>query len=765
MMKRLTRFFLLLAGLMLPLIVGASVAMAALPPGTAGYLVTNDDFGRGSTDTATFFSAAADGTLSNPTLVTVGGQGAGGGFFANNRVIVQSSPTSPCVYVAQGSSATVAGVQALTQTVVGRYPASATDSGVDNGAGMAMNNNYLFANFSTSGTIATFTVQSGCVLQFLSDITPVGLNGGVAKGMAVHGNLLVVSYGDGSIESFNISNGTPVSNGDAQLSAGSAIDDSPDGVVITADGHYAIFGDDSSDAAVEVSDISSGKLTQTVLYQLPSGLNSNNVILSPDGTLIYVVNNTSGQVTAAFFNGATGVVSGSCISPELNGFDSSFSFLSTPATLMPTGTGSVLYIAEFGSSIAEIDVSAGNGQCTLTEAAESPVLAPNSQNLLSIAVVQTAQPGLYSPVPGSTLTGNTATFQWNGSPSATAVWIDVGSSAGGNQFYQSGSLPASTLSATVNDLPTNGSTVYVTLYFFIGGSWMPNAYTFTAFSTTSGAGVLTTPVPGSSLSGSSVTFGWTAGSNATSYWIDIGSTVGGNQYYQSGNLGNVLSKAVTGLPTNGTTVYVTLYSLIGGAWISNRYTYTAYNAASAGGVMNTPTPGSKLTGSTVTFNWTPGAGTAWWLDLGSTPGGNQYSQSGSLNVQTETINSLPTDGSMVYATLYTLIGGAWSSNAYTYTASNGTAGLAAMTSPTPGTTLHGNSATFTWSADASATAYWLDIGSVAGGNQYYQSGNLGTALTTSVNSLPANSSTIYVTLYSLVGGQWSNNAYTYTSAP
>jgi hypothetical protein len=88
-----------------------------------------------------------------------------------------------------------------------------------------------------------------------------------------------------------------------------------------------------------------------------------------------------------------------------------------------------------------------------------------------------------------------------------------------------------------------------------------------------------------------------------------------------------------------------------------------------------------------------------------------------------------------------------------------------MQTPTPGTTLSGNQATFTWSAGTGTTAYWLDIGSVPGGNQYYQSGNLGNVLTTTVYSLPADNSTIYVTLYSLVGGQWLSNAYTYTSGP
>ncbi len=88
-----------------------------------------------------------------------------------------------------------------------------------------------------------------------------------------------------------------------------------------------------------------------------------------------------------------------------------------------------------------------------------------------------------------------------------------------------------------------------------------------------------------------------------------------------------------------------------------------------------------------------------------------------------------------------------------------------MQTPIPGSTLSGNVQTFTWSSDPSATAYWMDIGSTLGGNDIYQSGNLGTAQTTTVYSLPANNSTIYVTLYSLVGGQWLSNAYTYTSGP
>ena len=211
--------------------------------------------------------------------------------------------------------------------------------------------------------------------------------------------------------------------------------------------------------------------------------------------------------------------------------------------------------------------------------------------VFGLAVMQT-------PTPGSTLSGSSVTFDWTAGTGASAYWLTVGSTAGGDDYYSSGNL-GNVLTAIVNGLPTNGSTLYVTLYSLIGGAWVPNAYTYTALSGAEG-GVITTPTPGSTLSGSSMTFGWTAGAGASAYWLVVGSTAGGDDYYSSGNLGNVLTAIVNGLPTNGSTLYVTLYSLIGGAWVPNAYTYTALSGAE-GGVITTPTPGSTLSGSSMTF--------------------------------------------------------------------------------------------------------------------------------------------------------------------
>jgi 6-phosphogluconolactonase (cycloisomerase 2 family) len=362
--------------------------LPANPPAGTSYLITNDDLPPKVPTSATFFTIGPGGRLLNPNIVSLGGVGAGGGYFAANRVNVLNNAGYACGYLSLGGSSEISAVNIQTQQVVGNFLASQTDSGFDNGIGLTNNGTYLYGAFSTSATIATFAVMPGCGLQFLGSISAVGLQGGGVKGIAAHGNLLVAAYADGSIESFNLSAGIPVSNGDLQNAKGFAIDNYPDGVDITQDGRYAIFGDMSTTTIVEVSDLSSGRLTKTVLYRLGTAGNSNSVFLSPDETLLYIANNSSGQVTAAFFDKTTGKVSRGCTTPALKGFDVNWVWLSSPATESTSGTGSPLYLAEYGtqSGIAVIDVTAGGGKCTLTETSDSPVQAPNTTTLLSIGV-------------------------------------------------------------------------------------------------------------------------------------------------------------------------------------------------------------------------------------------------------------------------------------------------------------------------------------------------------------------------------------------
>jgi hypothetical protein len=180
---------------------------------------------------------------------------------------------------------------------------------------------------------------------------------------------------------------------------------------------------------------------------------------------------------------------------------------------------------------------------------------------------------------------------------------------------------------------------------------------------------MTTPTPGSTLTSSTVTFVWSAGVGVSGYWLEVGTTPGGNQIYP-GSLVADLSATVSGLPTDGSTVYVRLWSLIGGAWQFNDYTYTSATAAPEA-VMLSPPPGSTLTSSTVTFIWSAGSGVSvYWLEIGTTPGGNQIYPGAPVLELSATVSGLPTNGSIVYVRLWSLIGGIWHFRDYTYNAAS-----------------------------------------------------------------------------------------------
>ena len=102
--------------------------------------------------------------------------------------------------------------------------------------------------------------------------------------------------------------------------------------------------------------------------------------------------------------------------------------------------------------------------------------------------------------------------------------------------------------------------------------------------------MITAPPQGSTL-GATVTFTWSAATGATAYWLDVNASCGGCGGVLFGqNVGLATSQTVTGLPANGGTLYVRLWTQIGGVWQSNDYTYTAATIATKA-VMSLPAPG------------------------------------------------------------------------------------------------------------------------------------------------------------------------------
>ena len=488
--------------------------------------------------------------------------------------------------------------------------------------------------------------------------------------------------------------------------------------------------------------------SQSASTTLPLGVYPQGFSLSDYGSpSIYPGNSGSAYVYLAENYGFTGSVS-LFISGLPSGVTASFS---------PN-------LTTFSSELTLVASTAAiPGQYNLTITGTSGTSTASTS--LFLTVLSPVPATLLSPTPGTQLTSTSVTFAWSAGGGVTHYWFNLGtgpSGAAAKNIY-SGS-PTTATQVTVTGLPTNGETVYATLYSSIGGAWVPAVYTFNAY----GPATLTAPSPSSKLT-ASTTFTWAPVPGITNYWLDLGTGDAGanaKNIYNSGSI-TATSATVTGIPQNGETLYATLYTYMAGAWQPIFYTFTAAGTP-APAALTTPAPGSKLTSSSVTFTWSPGEEvTDYWFNLGTGNSGagakNLYS-GGETTLTSVTASGLPTNGETIYATLYSYIAGAWQPTVYTYTAS-GSPTPAALITPEPAATITNTTVTFSWSAAIPATYYWFNLGTGSSGSnaKNIYSGSSTTASSVTVSGLPRNGETIYATLYSYIDGAWQPIVYTYTA--
>lgn len=285
-------------------------------------------------------------------------------------------------------------------------------------------------------------------------------------------------------------------------------------------------------------------------------------------------------------------------------------------------------------------------------------------------------PTIVSPVDGSTLAGSSQTFTWSPEGVAVERWrLEVGTVPDGRDIYVQ-NHGATVTSAVVNNLPTDGSTVYVNLKWRAGGTISTASYTYTASGGGPAPPAITSPAPGSTLPSGDVSFAWADNGTAVDDWqLLVGTSAGAGDLYDSGVLAaSTTSAVVSGLPEDGSTVHVTLRWNSAGVPDEANYTYTASSGPGGGGPMIvSPADGSVLAGSSQAFTWTADGENVsrWRLEVGTTPGGRDiYARNHASTVTTVTVTGLPTNGSTVYVTLKWRIDGVISSASYVYTAAS-----------------------------------------------------------------------------------------------
>ena len=407
------------------------------------------------------------------------------------------------------------------------------------------------------------------------------------------------------------------------------------------------------------------------------------------------------------------------------------------------------------ASILASDIATG-GTANITVTNPTPGGGTSNPPLAFLVYVP---PALTTPTPISTLSGSAVTFGWTAGTGPTEYALKLGTTGAGTSDVFNGAATTA-LSTPVTGIPTNGVTLYAQLLYKVTGVWNTINYTYTESGIPTPP-ALTTPAPGSTLSGSSATFGWTAGAGPIEYALKLGTTGAGSYDVYNGVATTALSAPVTGIPTNGVSLYAQLVYKVSGVWKNINYTYTESGTPTPP-ALTTPTPGSTLSGSSVTFDWTAGTGpTEYALKLGTTGAGSFDVYNGVASTSLSApVTGIPTNGVTLYAQLVYKVSGVWKTLNYTYIES-GIPIPPALTTPSPGSTLSGSSVTFDWSAGAGTTEYALKLGTTGAGSSNVYNGAATTALSAPVTGIPANGVTLNAQLVYKQNGIWKTLNYTY----
>lgn len=351
----------------------------------SGYYVVANNDPPSTGNSATIFKLQNKSLEIVKTLGT-GANGGGGGPFALNRVILNQSGSTQCLFIGDAGSSDVAAFELPGLIKAGNYTdPKGNSNGFGSSLGLAARGSLLFAAYGITSNVGVFEIGTGCKLSLLGTYNTVVPAAGLK--VTPDGKTLVVGYGfnENLVDSFSVSSkGVLTENGPYPSLNGSA------GVDITSDGKYAIFGDATGGSTqIEVYPINSnGTLGAETSFggdgSLGTGQDSSSVWISPNEKFLYIANNLSNQVTSLGFTESPLAISYVGITT----LQDSGNILSIGelTTVSPFGTGGGIYVAEFpGGNDGLVGLLQINPDGTTTEAPDSPFSTGTTSSLLSIA--------------------------------------------------------------------------------------------------------------------------------------------------------------------------------------------------------------------------------------------------------------------------------------------------------------------------------------------------------------------------------------------
>jgi 6-phosphogluconolactonase (cycloisomerase 2 family) len=355
-------------------------ALQAMAQGT--FVYTNDDR---TSNTISAFSSAANGSLTAVagSPFATGGNGAGGGNFASNRIT--TAIIRNFLYAGNSASNNVSAfsIDPVTGVLTSVTGSPFATGGVADGSGMSLtttpDDNFLIVANDASMTISVFSVAaSGALTPVAGSPFATGAEGPLNSAKVTSdGKFLAVTSSPGSIAMFNIAaNGTltPVSGSPIIDTGAAGIDFN------CANTQLFVALSGVTNSRVDVFNVGAdGSLSRIAGSPFNGpGTNSNVAVLSPDDTELFVSAQDSNSLTvfSVASGGALSVVAGS---PFV-----------VPGAIAPSGiatnqAGTLLYTAASNNVINGFTIGAGGA---LTSVPGSPFsnAFPGGTGLRSLAV-------------------------------------------------------------------------------------------------------------------------------------------------------------------------------------------------------------------------------------------------------------------------------------------------------------------------------------------------------------------------------------------
>lgn len=358
------------------------------------------------------------------------------------------------------------------------------------------------------------------------------------------------------------------------------------------------------------------------------------------------------------------------------------------------------------------------------------------------------------PANGATNVDLFAPFTLRSVPNAISYAVYIGSSVGASDIFNSGPVSATTF------MPTG---LQINRLYYARVTTQTSNGTLSVDSTfTTGTGLahLITPVNGAFNVSPGTPFTWNSVSEAQAYYLYIGSSVGAKDVWSS-----KATLATTVTPLNllsGILYYARTWTEKSGVWYHVDTTFTTGATSVGTAVLTFPANAASNVDPYVTATWTTVAGAqSYTLNVGSAPGASDVYSSGAITTTSQLIPGLKAN-TTYYVRLLTTSGQQSTHSDSSFTTG---IGMAHMLSPIPGSTGVDPFALFQWTSVASASGYYVNVGTASGLNDVYTSVTLNPTKTQLLVYGMIGGTTYYVNMGTQISGKWYVSKFSFTTAP